>query len=156
MGNWKLVKQEVINGYPSYLIEGDNFDKLPITMQVWIAPHYGFTPVKYRQATHLKKGTSECIMSDVMLKQIDGIWVIVDVKAFIRNQVEPQGRWQSHHFHSMDYQVGVTFPEDYFKFKFEPGMKIVDNIAKVSYVVGDDGFPKNKISIPDLNARTCK
>ena len=134
-GEWQLSGPELIGLYSAYKLTGKGLWQDKAKLEVWIDPTRDFAPVQIMlHITVQDRGTIIEKMSDISLKQVNGIWIISDAIFSVDNAVLKGG--SASRFSVKNYQIGVDLKDDIFEIKFPEGAWVFDQIVQMGYIVG--------------------
>ena len=136
---WKLVGIDQVGPYSTICLEGPAGPKRDL--RVWVDPLHDFAPVRMRLTEHTTE-TIDVVVEhgDVILKQIDGVWVIVGCTISLNHPlVLPRDTWQCYEFTLNEVRVGHEIPDDHFVMKFPCHMRVLDSTTQLVCSVRQDG-----------------
>ncbi len=138
-GKWTLSGPEKIGPYTAWKLASVDVVRNLAHVTAWIDPAHGFAPVQLE--LEIPIAGAETIrerMSDVELKEVDGVWVVSAASLMIYNpNVNKQPAL--HRYTVSEIAVHREFPDDHFVLKFPTGAEVWDSTIGAGFVVGPKG-----------------
>jgi hypothetical protein len=109
-----------------------------VIQEVWVDPVRGFAPLELSQALVNDAGKTISMLRIAVddLKQIGGVWIPMKADITVVSDNEPT-ELNCYSIEVLSAEAGLDLPATAFVIEYPEGARVWDNIAKLSYVVGE-------------------